>query len=79
MKPIKLGSIQLMPIAQLGILLTIILLGAWAVIKTLLVSKGIDVPQRYYVYVPVLIFSSVWPFMISRGIEENPEFEPENK
>ncbi|NME70318.1 hypothetical protein [Flammeovirga aprica] len=77
MKPIKFGSIQLMPIAQFGIVLTIVLLFAFAYIKSLLLSQGIVVPQRYYVYVPILIFSGVWPFMISRGIEQNPEFEPE--
>ncbi|NLR93882.1 MULTISPECIES: hypothetical protein [Flammeovirga] len=78
MKPLKIGSIQLLPIAQVGIVLTFVLLGLAAYIKSYFLAQGFDIPQRYYIYVPVIIFSSIWPFMISRGIEPNPEFETEN-
>lgn len=79
MKPIKFGSMIMFPIAQIGVVLTIVLLFAFAYIKSLLLANGIEIPQRYYVYVPILIFSSIWPFMINRGLEKNPEFETENE
>ncbi|ANQ48071.1 hypothetical protein KMW28_12595 [Flammeovirga yaeyamensis] len=77
MKPLKIGSIQLLPIAQLGIVLTFVLLVLAAMAKSYVLSLGLEIPQRYYIYVPILIFSGIWPLMINRGIEPNPEFETE--
>ncbi|OHX65145.1 hypothetical protein NH26_01635 [Flammeovirga pacifica] len=67
-----------MPIAQIGVVLTFVLLGLAAFAKYYVLSLGIEIPQRYYIYVPILIFSGVWPLMINRGIQPNPEFETEN-